>query len=87
MTDTDLKELPSALGDLSWTHEGCDQCGHSSTTAYVAQAWLRFTLPSGSTLVLCAHHGNAAKPKMALLGATVEDLSGRINAKPESSAF
>jgi hypothetical protein len=72
-------------GDLSWTHEGCDQCGHSSATAYVAQAWLRFTLPSGSTLVLCAHHGNAARAKMALLHATVEDLSATLNAKPGSS--
>lgn len=50
----------------------CDSCG--------AQAYIRATLPSGSSLLFCAHHGRKNEEKLRGLGATWHDESERLTA-------
>lgn len=50
----------------------CDSCG--------AQAYIRATLPSGSSLLFCAHHGRKNEEKLRGLGATWHDESDRLTA-------
>ena len=50
----------------------CDSCG--------AQAYIRATLPSGSALIFCAHHGRQNKEKLESLGAAWHDESARLDA-------
>ena len=50
----------------------CDSCG--------AQAYIRATLPSGSALLFCAHHGRKNEDKLRALGATWHDESERLTA-------
>jgi len=49
----------------------CDRCG--------AQAYVRATLATGSTLLFCAHHGREYTPKLAELNATIVDESVRLD--------
>jgi hypothetical protein len=49
----------------------CDRCG--------AQAYVRATLPAGSTLLFCAHHGREYAPKLLELDATILDESVRLD--------
>lgn len=48
----------------------CDRCG--------AQAFVRATLPGGSDLLFCGHHGRELTPSLEALGATVVDETDRI---------
>jgi hypothetical protein len=48
----------------------CDSCG--------AQAYIRATLPSGSELLFCAHHGRKNAEKLVSLGAVWHDESSRL---------
>jgi hypothetical protein len=48
----------------------CDSCG--------AQAYIRATLPSGSSLLFCAHHGRKNEEKLRGLGASWHDESERL---------
>ncbi len=50
----------------------CDSCG--------AQAYIRATLPSGSALLFCAHHGRKNEEKLRGLGASWHDESERLTA-------
>lgn len=50
----------------------CDSCG--------AQAYIRATLPSGSALLFCAHHGRKNEEKLRGLGASWHDESDRLTA-------
>jgi hypothetical protein len=50
---------PLALGDR------CDRCG--------ARAYVRATLPSGSDLLFCGHHGNALRASLLGDGAELHD--------------
>lgn len=45
----------------------CDRCG--------ARALVRATLPSGSDLLFCAHHGAELRAPLQLQGAVVQDES------------
>jgi ribosomal protein L37E len=49
----------------------CDRCG--------AQAYVRVTLPTGSELLFCAHHGREYAPKLRELDAQILDESERLD--------
>jgi hypothetical protein len=49
----------------------CDRCG--------AQAYVRVTLPAGSELLFCAHHGREYAPKLRELAAEILDESVRLD--------
>jgi hypothetical protein len=49
----------------------CDRCG--------AQAYVRVTLPAGSELLFCAHHGREYAPKLRELDAAILDESERLD--------
>ncbi|HEX8092739.1 DUF7455 domain-containing protein [Jatrophihabitans sp.] len=49
----------------------CDRCG--------AQAYVRVTLPAGSELLFCAHHGREYAPKLRELDAQILDESERLD--------
>ncbi|MEO7263141.1 MAG: hypothetical protein ABI047_18100 [Jatrophihabitantaceae bacterium] len=49
----------------------CDRCG--------AQAYVRVTLPAGSELLFCAHHGREYAPKLRELDAAIMDESERLD--------
>jgi hypothetical protein len=53
----------------------CDSCG--------AQAYIRATLPSGSALLFCAHHGRKNEDKLRGLGASWHDESARLTSTGE----
>ena len=57
----------------------CDRCG--------AQAYVRVTLPAGSELLFCAHHGREYAPKLRELDAEILDESERLgDAQPVPTA-
>lgn len=56
----------------------CDRCS--------AQAFVRSTHHSGTTLTFCGHHGNKFSLDMIAQGFIVEDFRHLINDKSESSA-
>ena len=49
----------------------CDRCG--------AQAYVRVTLPTGSELLFCAHHGREYAPKLREMDAAILDESERLD--------
>jgi ribosomal protein L37E len=51
-------------------HDRCDRCG--------AQAYLRATLPAGTELLFCGHHGNAHRPSLLVAGAALHDETDRL---------
>jgi hypothetical protein len=56
----------------------CDRCG--------AQAYLRVTMPSGSELLFCAHHGREHEARLRELAATIQDESGRLASTTATAA-
>ncbi len=56
----------------------CDRCG--------AQAYVRATLPGGTELLFCGHHGNAHRPSLMVAGASIHDETDKLLVRRESSA-
>ena len=56
----------------------CDRCG--------AQAYVRATLPGGTDLLFCGHHGNAHRPSLLIAGASLHDETDKLLTVRESSA-
>jgi len=56
----------------------CDRCG--------AQAYVRVTLPAGSELLFCAHHGREYAPKLRELDARILDQSERLDESQPATA-
>ena len=56
----------------------CDRCG--------AQAYVRATLPGGTELLFCGHHGNAHRPSLLVAGASIHDETDKLHVRRESSA-
>lgn len=56
----------------------CDRCG--------AQAYVRVTLPAGSELLFCAHHGREYAPKLREIDAHITDESERLGEAQTSAA-
>lgn len=67
-----LATAPLALSDR------CDRCG--------AQAFVRATMPSGSDLLFCGHHGHALRAPLLEVGAALHDETASLTVKRESSA-
>ena len=56
----------------------CDRCG--------AQAYVRASLPGGTELLFCGHHGNAHRPSLLVAGASIHDETDKLLVRRESSA-
>ena len=56
----------------------CDRCG--------AQAYVRATLPAGTELLFCGHHGNEHRPSLLVAGASLHDETDKLLVARESSA-
>ena len=54
----------------------CDRCG--------AQAYVRATLPGGTDLLFCGHHGNAHRPSLLVAGASIQDETDKLLVARES---
>lgn len=77
------------------TTEACDACGvtqidqvAASKRARIAQAFVRWVMPSGQSLTWCKHHAEkfASSPEIALLNIQVIDETDKINKAPSVSA-
>lgn len=53
-------------------NDRCDACG--------SQAYMRATLPSGSVLLFCAHHGRMHRARLEEMNATILDETERLAA-------
>jgi hypothetical protein len=52
----------------------CDRCG--------AQAYIRVTLPSGSELLFCAHHGRAHEARLREVSTSYQDETDLLTGTP-----
>ena len=71
-TATSVERAPLTAADR------CDRCG--------AQAYVRATLPGGTDLLFCGHHGNAHRPSLLVAGASIHDETDKLFVARESSA-
>ncbi len=55
----------------------CDRCG--------AHAYIRVTMPSGSELTFCAHHGHAYESRLREVSIGFEDHSDRLVDTPATA--
>ena len=58
------------------TADRCDRCA--------SQAYVRATLPSGSELLFCGHHGNAHHASLLVAGASFHDETDKLTVARES---
>ena len=54
-------------------HDRCDRCGVDIFGKGISQAYFKATLPSGFTLLFCAHHGRENKEMLQLQNAVIID--------------
>ncbi len=73
---TPVVDAPAAPVAALTAHDRCDRCG--------AQAYLRATLPGGTELLFCGHHGNAHRPSLVGAGASIHDESDKLLVARES---
>jgi hypothetical protein len=64
----------TAIAEPLTALDRCDRCG--------AQAYVRVTMPTGSDLIFCAHHGREYAPKLLELDAVILDESERLDETP-----
>lgn len=77
--ETTTRPVPTELAAPSLTlADRCDSCG--------AQAFVRATMPSGTALLFCGHHGNAHRPSLLVAGAQIHDETDQLTIARESSA-
>lgn len=77
--DTVTRPTTDARPDAPLTlADRCDRCG--------SRAYVRATLPTGSELLLCAHHGNEHRAALLVAGAVLHDESDALTVARESSA-
>ena len=68
---------PPAVDTTALTNaDRCDRCG--------AQAYVRATLPGGTELLFCGHHGNAHRPSLLVAGAALHDETEKLLIARES---
>jgi hypothetical protein len=73
--ETTTRPVPITAPTLTLM-DRCDSCG--------AQAFLRATMPSGTALLFCGHHGNAHRPALVVAGADIHDETDRLTVARES---
>jgi hypothetical protein len=62
----------SVIDDAALTAaDRCDRCG--------AQAYVRVTMPGGSQLLFCAHHGKEHADKLKKVALKIHDETSRIS--------
>ncbi len=62
----------SVIDDAALTAaDRCDRCG--------AQAYVRVTLPGGSQLLFCAHHGKEHADKLKQVALKIHDETAKIS--------
>lgn len=62
----------SVIDDAALTAaDRCDRCG--------AQAYVRVTMPGGSQLLFCAHHGKEHADKLKQVALKIHDESSKIS--------
>jgi len=62
----------SVIDDAALTAaDRCDRCG--------AQAYVRVTLPGGSQLLFCAHHGKEHADKLKQVALKIHDETSKIS--------
>lgn len=62
----------SVIEDAALTAaDRCDRCG--------AQAYVRVTMPGGSQLLFCAHHGKEHADKLKQVALKIHDESSKIS--------
>lgn len=62
----------SVIDDAALTAaDRCDRCG--------AQAYVRVTLPGGSQLLFCAHHGKEHADKLKQVALNIHDETAKIS--------
>jgi hypothetical protein len=62
----------SVVDDAALTAaDRCDRCG--------AQAYVRVTLPGGSELLFCAHHGKEHADKLKQVALKIQDETSKIS--------
>ena len=74
-TLTPVIDAPTSAPALT-AHDRCDRCG--------AQAYVRATLPGGTDLLFCGHHGNAHRPLLLVAGAELHDETDKLLVARES---
>ncbi len=74
-TETTLPTLTTDVAPLT-AHDRCDRCG--------AQAYIRATLPGGTELLFCGHHGNEHRPNLLVAGASLHDETDKLLIARES---
>ena len=73
---TPVVDTPTAPAAALTAHDRCDRCG--------AQAYLRATLPGGTELLFCGHHGNDHRASLLGAGAVLLDETDRLTIARES---
>jgi hypothetical protein len=62
----------SVIDDAALTAaDRCDRCG--------AQAYVRVTMPGGSQLLFCAHHGKEHADKLRQVALNIHDETSKIS--------
>lgn len=74
-TLTPVVDAPVTAPALT-AHDRCDRCG--------AQAYVRATLPAGTELLFCGHHGNTHRPSLLVAGAELHDETDKLLVTRES---
>ena len=79
MSDTITATRTAAVDTTPLTvMDRCDRCG--------SRAYVRATLPEGTELLFCGHHGNAHRPALLVAGAALHDQTDELVQRPDSSA-
>lgn len=75
--ETTTRPVPTDTPTPSLTlADRCDSCG--------AQAFLKATMPSGTALLFCGHHGNEHRASLLASGASIHDELDRLTIARES---
>ena len=76
--ETTTRPVPTDSAPTLTLMDRCDSCR--------AQAYLRATMPSGTQLLFCGHHGNAHRPALLVAGASLHDETDRLTVARESGS-
>lgn len=76
-TAAPIETAPPTTSPVPLTNlDRCDRCG--------AQAYVRASLPGGTELLFCGHHGNAHRPSLLVAGAALHDETDKLLVRRES---
>ncbi len=77
MTTAMTESTPAEAKPELTAADRCDSCG--------AQAYVRATMPTGGTLLFCAHHATKHREKLTAMGANWHDETAKLHAANERS--